>query len=591
MKKGILLLAFLCLISIVSIAQISLTQFAQGLALPVDIKSCGDDRLFVLEQKGNIQLLDTSGIMYSRPFLNIQTRVQLSSEQGLLGLAFPDDYATTGYFYVNYTAKPNGETRISRFRTYASSPDSADPNSEEILLRIYQPFSNHNGGHLAFGPDGYLYIGTGDGGSGGDPGNRAQNTDSLLGKMLRIIVDPSDSTYSIPPSNPFAHDTSNGRPEIWAVGMRNPWRWSFDKVTGDLWIGDVGPSSLTCGVAADYWSPVRTYSHAAGCSVTGGYIYRGGKYNELYGKYFYTDYCQSNIHYLVPNGSGGFADTDLGNLGAASVISFGVDKNGELYCGTSGGNIYRFNSADCTPVAAIANGIDSISDCGAGSVILNGIVNDEYFANWYLDGSLYASDTTQIQGFQNGTYVLEVINGACVNRDTIYVSLVPPLNISFTGLDTLYCVYNSTAFLLPNVLGGTFSGPGINLASFNPAIAGEGIHTITYTYTDATGCTYSGSQNVRVDLCLGISENNWLNTISVFPNPSNGSFNIQVYSTKDRSMNMLITNNIGQSVSQETFVVGAGESTIDIDTKLPAGIYFVRLTEGENILVKKIVVQ
>ena len=151
--------------------------------------------------------------------------------------------------------------------------------------------------------------------------------------------------------------------------------------------------------------------------------------------------------------------------------------------------IVEHQEETCTPVAAIANGIDSISDCGAGSVILNGIVNDEYFANWYLDGSLYASDTTQIQGFQNGTYVLEVINGACVNRDTIYVSLVPPLNISFTGLDTLYCVYNSTAFLLPNVLGGTFSGPGINLASFNPAIAGEGIHTITYSYTNAQGCS------------------------------------------------------------------------------------------------------
>lgn len=622
MKKGFLLLAFLCLITIVSKAQISLTQFAQGLALPVDIKSCGDDRLFVLEQKGNIQLLDTAGVMYSRPFLNIQTRVQLSSEQGLLGLAFPDDYATSGYFYVNYTAKPNGETRISRFRNYASSPDSADPNSEEILLRVHQPYSNHNGGHLAFGPDGYLYIGMGDGGSGGDPGNRAQNTDSLLGKMLRIIVDPSDSAYAIPPSNPFARDTVNGRPEIWAVGVRNPWRWSFDKVTGDMWIGDVGqgaqeeidfipagttdflnlgwncregsvsyPSSLTCGPATDYMEPVRTYTHASGCSVTGGYIYRGGKYNELYGKYFYTDYCQSNIHYLEPNGSGGFADTDLGNLGASSVISFGTDKNGELYCGTSGGNIYRFNSADCTPVAAITNGMDSISDCGAGSVILNGIVNDEYFANWYLDGALYESDTTQIQGFSNGTYVLEVINGACVNRDTIYVSLVPPLSISFSGLDTLYCVYNSTAFLLPNVLGGTFSGPGVNLASFNPAVAGEGTHTVSYTYTDPTGCTYSASQNVRVDLCLGVSENNWLNTVSVFPNPSNGSFNLQVYSRKDRSMDMLISNNIGQIVSQESFVVGAGESTISIDTKLPAGIYFVKLTEGENILVKKIVVQ
>ncbi len=622
MKKGILLIAFLCLISIISNAQISLSQFAQGLSSPVDIKNCGDDRLFVVEQGGFIQILDTGGIKYARPFLNIQTRVQSGGEQGLLGLAFPPDYTTSGYFYVNYTAKPNGETRISRFKNYASSPDSADPNSEEILLRIHQPFSNHNGGHLAFGPDGYLYIGTGDGGSGGDPGNRAQNTDSLLGKMLRIIVDPADSTYSIPPTNPFAMDTANGRPEIYAVGMRNPWRWSFDPVTGDLWIGDVGqgaqeevdfipagtteylnlgwncregfasyPSSLTCGVASDYWPPVKTYTHTSGCSITGGYIYRGGKYNELYGKYFYTDYCQSNIHYLVPNTSGGFDDTDLGNLGASSIVAFGRDKNGEVYCSTTGGNVYRFNSADCTPVAAITNGTDTISDCGTGSVILNGIVHSNYFSNWYLDGSLYQSDTTQIQAMQAGTYVLEVINGACVNRDTVYVRLVTPLSISFTGLDTLYCVYNSTAFLLPNILGGTFFGPGINLASFNPAQAGEGTHTITYSYTDQTGCTYSASQNVRVDLCLGVAENNWLNTVSVFPNPSTGNFNLQLFSRKDRQLNLAITNNFGQMISQENYVIGAGESTVSINSQLAAGIYFLKFTEGDNILVKKIVVQ
>ncbi len=234
MTRILTLFGILVLSCYVSSAQISMATFATGLSEPVDIKNCGDERLFVVEQEGYIYILDTAGTKLTTPFLNIQTRVKYGSEQGLLGLAFPPDYRASGYFYVNYTAQTRGNTRISRFHVTPLDSNIADPNSEEILLEIYQPYSNHNGGHLAFGADGYLYIGTGDGGSGGDPQNRAQNPDSLLGKMLRIEVDPSYTGYKIPPTNPYVCSSSPGAPEVWALGLRNPWRFSFDQGNGDL---------------------------------------------------------------------------------------------------------------------------------------------------------------------------------------------------------------------------------------------------------------------------------------------------------------------------------------------------------------------
>ncbi|HPD52857.1 MAG TPA: PQQ-dependent sugar dehydrogenase, partial [Bacteroidia bacterium] len=240
MKKVLCVLVSLIGLTVPSMSQVTLTPFASGFTSPVDIKNCGDGRIFVLEQNGQINILDTAGNINPVPFLDIVGRVLYSGEQGCLGLAFPPDFATSQVFYVNYTRRPDGDTRISRFHVSATNPDSADANSEEILLTIHQPYSNHNGGHIQFGKDGYLYIGMGDGGSGGDPENRAQNPDSLLGKMLRIAVDPSNPTYSIPPTNPFAGNPSLGAEEIWALGVRNPWRWSFDRATGDLWIGDVG---------------------------------------------------------------------------------------------------------------------------------------------------------------------------------------------------------------------------------------------------------------------------------------------------------------------------------------------------------------
>lgn len=622
MKRYTLLLLLLLLCKANVYSQITLTQFATGLNIPVDIKNCGDDRIFVVEQRGVIQILDSNGVKNTTPFLNIITRVLLSSEQGLLGLAFPNDFATSGYFYVNYTSRPSGTTTISRFHVDSATPDSADPNSEEILMTIYQPYSNHNGGHIAFGPDGYLYIGMGDGGAADDPGNRAQNPDSLLGKMLRIEVDPSIPTYQIPPTNAFASDTTSGRPEIWTMGMRNPWRWSFDYTTGDLWIGDVGqnqveevdfvPAGTTdflnfgwrcwegnivhtsgsgCLPYSSYFPPVRTYTHSSGCSITGGYIYRGGKYQELFGKYFYTDYCQSLIHYLVPNAVGGFDDTNLGSLGAASVVTFGLDRWGELYCSTGGGTMYKFSSGDCTPVASINNGTDTVSDCGSGSVTLRNAKGKDTNYSWSFGGNVIATDTNEIIATQPGEYILNVDHNGCTNSDTVFVDFITPLNVTFTGLDTLYCVYSSTVNLFPNYLGGSFTGQGMNLASFNPAVAGVGTWTITYTYTDATGCTYSHSQDVRVDACLDVPGLSWLNTLALFPNPNSGDFHINGWAPASGELSVTVYNQIGQVVASELIKTSQGEVSVPMNLNLAKGVYNVRIGDGVSVRTEKLVVE
>jgi glucose/arabinose dehydrogenase len=215
----------------------TLTPFATGLPNPVCISNAGDTRLFVVDESGLIRIVDTGGTVKAQPFLDIHSRVLFGGEQGLLGLAFHPDYSTTGYFYVNYIGLDE-TTRISRFSISAWNPDQADPQSELNLMTIPQPYTNHKGGDLQFGPDGYLYFGLGDGGSAGDPENRAQNPMDYHGKMLRIDVNQGNP-YSIPTSNPFVGN-QDVLQEIWALGLRNPWRFSFDRLTGDLWIADVG---------------------------------------------------------------------------------------------------------------------------------------------------------------------------------------------------------------------------------------------------------------------------------------------------------------------------------------------------------------
>lgn len=327
---------------------------ASGLTRPVDLQSAydGSGRLFIIEKYGVIRLFK-DGLLLQEPFLNIDDRVNdRGNEMGLLGFAFHPNFEQNGYFYVNYTGE-GGHTFISRFQ---ASGDTADPNSETILLTVNQPYPNHNGGAVTFGPDGYLYLGLGDGGAGGDPLKNGQNTESLLGKILRIDVDQGDP-YAIPADNPFGN-------EVWAYGLRNPWRISFDQVTGDLWIGDVGQNvweeidylpAGSPGGANFGWSimeasygydgeaqpglllPAAEYSHDFGCSVTGGYVYRGAM-PEWNGVYLYGDYCSGIIWGLI-NVSGQWQSQSLFEAGT-TITSFGQDESGEVYLLSDTGNVF-----------------------------------------------------------------------------------------------------------------------------------------------------------------------------------------------------------------------------------------------------------
>ena len=365
----------LILAAVVSQAEpvITLEPVANGLTNPVSITHAGDSRLFITLQRGLVMIHDGTRVL-PEPFLDVRSLVTSNDERGLLSIAFPPHYAQTGLFYVNYT-NLGGNTVVARY-SVSPDPNRANPSSAVPILTIAQPFANHNGGQLQFGPDGYLYIGMGDGGSGGDPGNRAQNLGDLLGKMLRIDVD-SASPYAIPPSNPFAG--AGARPEIWSYGLRNPWRFSFDRATGDLWIADVGQGTweeidfqpVTSIGGENYgWRrmegthcfnpssncnpgnlvlPVIEYNHGVGCSVTGGYVYRGTRSPRLIGRYIYGDFCSGRIFGATRSANGAVTTGQLVDV-PFNISTFGEDVNGEIYVGDYGnGIVYRL--VDSNPLS------------------------------------------------------------------------------------------------------------------------------------------------------------------------------------------------------------------------------------------------
>lgn len=342
-------------------------QFTQ----PVQVTHAGDGsgRLFVVQQDGKVMIIK-NGQLLATPFLDVSNLVILGGERGLLGLAFHPDFPTTPYFYLNYTRTSDGATVIARY-SLSLDPDQADASSAYILLTIAQPYSNHNGGQLLFSPvDGYLYIGMGDGGSGGDPQNRAQNLDTLLGKMLRLDVD-SASPYAIPADNPYVN--LPGLDEIWASGLRNPWRFSFDRLTGDLYIADVGqgaweevdfqaastPGGLNFGWRCregrhDYnfepscqpltlIEPVAEYDHSLGCSITGGFVYRGHQYPNLTGRYFFGDYCSGRIWSIYQTSTDpiAFSTPEMLLISSRNISSFGEDEAGELYVVDLKGSVHQ----------------------------------------------------------------------------------------------------------------------------------------------------------------------------------------------------------------------------------------------------------
>ncbi len=353
--------------------KVQVALFASGIEHPTSIISTGvkgDGRLFVLDQSGKIRIINSTGTVVSQPFLDISSQTRFEGEMGLLGMAFSPQYATDGFFYVNYIDK-DMNTTVARYHI-SGDANTADITSAQIILKQKQPYTNHNGGALAFGSDGYLYIAFGDGGSAGDPEKHAQDMNSWLGKILRIDV--TKLPYTVPGTNPFAH-TAGVKPEIWDSGLRNPWRMSFDSKTHDLYIADVGQGDVEeinvettgkggnnygwrcyegdkefkldgCKAKSTYVFPALTYGHTEGrCSVTGGYMYRGQKYPDLTGKYFYGDYCGGQVYFMEKQSGGTYKTTEAFKT-PYKISTFGQDTNGELYLADyASGAIYRLQDS------------------------------------------------------------------------------------------------------------------------------------------------------------------------------------------------------------------------------------------------------
>ena len=357
-------------------SSVKLVPILQNFDRPLYLTGSGDgsNRLFVLEQGGKIWVV-TDGKKSDVPFLDVSKLLSSDvfsggySERGLLGIAFAPDYKTSGIFYIDHT-DVKGDSVIARYHVSKDNPDVADPNSAQTILTQKQPYANHNGGQLAFGPDGYLYIAFGDGGSGGDPQNRAQNLGTWLGKILRIDV--SGDNYTVPKDNPFVN-TQGALPEIWAYGLRNPWRFSFDRQTGDLYIGDVGQDKWEevdfqpagdkggenygwniyeglhpyngAAAPANMILPVAEYSHSEGIAVSSGYVYRGTKIPGLVGTYFYGDYGTGTIWSLYRDASGQWQSNYFMKNTGNTISSFGQGDDGELYIANYGGSILSFEPA------------------------------------------------------------------------------------------------------------------------------------------------------------------------------------------------------------------------------------------------------
>jgi uncharacterized protein (TIGR03437 family) len=370
---------------------LTLAPVVSGISNPTDVQSAGDGsgRLFLVGQDGTVRIL-RNGQLAATLFLDITSKTAAGGERGLLGLAFPPDFIHRQHFYIDYTDL-NGNSVVSRWQVSASNPDVADPSSEQIVLTQLQPYPNHNGGQIQFGPDGFLYVGFGDGGSANDPQGNGQNRKTFLGKLLRIDVESGSPTYTVPPTNPFVNDSSY-LPEIWALGLRNPWRFSFDRSTGNLWIGDVGQDraeevdyqpagipggqnygwnvmeGLQCRVAGcdptPYVAPILEYTHDNGdCAITGGYVYRGTQSPGLRGTYLYADYCGGHIWGVRRDG-----DQWSNQLLLASgqkITTFGQDEQGELYVAAQDtGQLSRI-VGPVAPVVSAKNVVNAASYQGA----------------------------------------------------------------------------------------------------------------------------------------------------------------------------------------------------------------------------------
>ena len=601
MKTYLLFVLSFCFVLVKAQPQLQLELFTDSVPNnPIGLIHCNDDRVFAVCQSGYIMIIDTDGVINPTPYLDIDDRVEsLLNAHGLLGAVFHPDYFTNGYLYVNYINN-DMNTVISRFTVSADNPDMADPASEMIMLTVDQPYNVHKGGDMHFGPDGYLYFPLGDGGvippgGAGDPDNRAQNPTTYLGKMLRIDVN-GILPYDIPADNPFiaAADTLH---EIWSIGLRNPWRFSFDKLTGDMWLSDVGqdlweeinfePAGFaggnnygwrcyeaneiynpdSCDGAVDFTYPIYVYPHndsTGGYSITGGYVYRGSNFPGLYGKYIYCDYVTGNFYTLEPDGVGGWINTIYPAL-LYEAVSFGEDQHAEQYVvvrATS--SIYKINDA-CAGFSASAETINADCTTGfTGSITLSATGgNSPYTFNWNTGDSIDVIDS-----LNPGIYTVTVI-------DSLGCSIVASYTITMTGsFDASYIVDGDSLIITPPTDATyvyLYNGDVIEDATtsiFEMNADGE----YTMIVTNMFGCV---DTLVYVYEKIPIAQNATKPTFMIAPNPTNHDLFITGLSSDNCYYE--IYNSEGANR-----LTGNTNGQIDISS-LPEGAYSIRLIQNGKL--------
>jgi glucose/arabinose dehydrogenase len=574
---------------------LKLDVFSSGYTDPLAIRN---DRvnpwLYVVQRNGIIFIADTLGNKLPLPFLNITNRVLSGGERGLLGLAFDPDFSNNRRFYVNYTRSGDGATVIASLKVREDNPLRADSLSLKVLLTIAQPFSNHNGGDIHFAKDGYLYIGMGDGGSAGDPGNRSQDNNDLLGKMLRIKIE-TDSTYSIPPDNPFV-GVPSAKPEIWATGLRNPWRFSFDRLSDDLWIGDVGQSAREevnyvpspksaglnfgwrcyegelpyntngCEPFANYYAPAFTYDRTTtgGRSITGGYVYRGTQYPDLYGYYVCADYVSRNFWMLKPG------DTlevipQLGLL--ASVVSFGEDINGELYLTSLNGNVYKVGS-QCTDLVLDSLKITDATCEQAANGSIQAFISTEngpLTYQWSIPGT---GET--LSGLSPGKYTLRAQN-------QIGCWLTATAEVGFGNVEAPVIIRSGDSLLASG--NGTFQwfldGVQIDGADQNFIVPAEN-GSYTVVVTDKDGCLAQSEPFAFQSTAIASTLRD---IIRIFPNPAKDYLAVSVLSGKVGMYRYQLMDLSGRIMLSGGLSDGVNRISLD---NLASGMYLMTITDDRN---------
>lgn len=588
--------------------RISLDLVASGFSNPTDIANAGDERLFIVERRGRIRILNQDGSINPTPFLDIDARVVNTggqSEQGLLSLEFHHSFESTGWFFVHYTDN-SGNTVVSRFSIDPSDPNIALPDSEKIIFTLDQPFTNHNGGSIRFGLDDMLYIGMGDGGSANDPNNFSQNGNVLLGKILRIDVDNGDP-FSIPADNPFVNNP-DVRDEIWAIGVRNPWKFSFDQTTGDLWMADVGQreweevnfQSGSSPGGENYGWRCRegnndfnisgcdgiTFTPAAAeynheglthCSITGGFLYRGSE--DLFAGappiYVYTDYCSGTFWGAYQNENSEIASDEMNRVSGNAISSFGEDNRGELYVAAlNNGRIFRLN-AECNIDFELET-VDASCDVSTDGAI-NVPVELRSFYDIEIINSITGEAIADSDAVPAGTYMVTVTRFGCSREyaETVTAS-VQPLEIEFSTANNTNVLSTNTEgesyqwFLNGEIIEGA-TGPSLILLE-------TGIYELQITFVN--GCV-SSSGDIEIDeLVLSTNTIEKLTSMKVLPIPSNDFLTLVLSTENFEQFDLRVTDISGKvQHTQAIEVQGLSEFKLDIQD-YPSGIYLLTIEDG-----------